>query len=266
MKSFPRMTAHTGCMGTPDNTLQSIETGLSYGADILEEDVLVTADGILVLSHDDHVHLADGTERWISQMSYEQLRILDIKAHNGAQGETIRILPLDALLPYLQESGVQMNLDLKSDACVEPIAAWIEKNQLLEQVFLSGCETDRAGLVQRVNPHLRKLLNVDPAAFMTDAPYIEVVHHICRDAAASACFGLNLNYRVVKPELLPIADGYGLDVCIWTVNELDEMKHFIQMGVQSMTTRNIADLVQIKTERQESIVNTNYPTDVETQH
>lgn len=250
MNTFPRMTAHTGCMGTPDNTRKSIETGLSYGADILEEDVLVTADGILVLSHDDHVHLADGTERWISQMSYEQMRVLDIKAHNGAPDETLRIVPLDDLLPYLQESSVQMNLDLKSDACVEPVAAWIEKNQLLEQVFLSGCETDRAGFVQRVNPNLRKLLNVDPAVFTTDAAYIEVAHQNCKDAAASACFGLNLNYRVVKPELLPIAAGYGLDVCIWTVNEVEEMKHFIQMGVQSITTRNIADLVQIKTDQQ----------------
>lgn len=113
--------------GHADNTRKSIETGLSYGADILEEDVLVTADGILVLSHDDHVHLADGTERWISQMSYEQMRVLDIKAHNGAPDETLRIVPLDDLLPYLQESSVQMNLDLKSDACVEPVAAWIER-------------------------------------------------------------------------------------------------------------------------------------------
>jgi glycerophosphoryl diester phosphodiesterase len=251
MNSFPRITAHTGCMGTPDNTLQSIETGLNYGADILEEDVLITADGILVLSHDDHVHLSDGTERWISQMSYEQLRVLDVIPHSGAPDETIRILPLDAILPYLQASGVgvQMNLDLKSDACVEPVAAWIEEHQLLEQVFLSGCETERARLVQHVNPRVRKLLNVDPSVFMTDAPYVEVAHQICRDAAGSACFGLNLNYRVVKPELLPIAAEYGLDVCIWTVNELDEMKHFIQMGVQSITTRNLAELVQIKKER-----------------
>lgn len=246
MNSFPRITAHTGSMGTPDNTLQSIETGLKYGVDILEEDVLLTADGILVLSHDDHIQLADGTERWISQMSYEQLRVLDVKPHSGPDDETIRILPLDALLPYLQESGIQMNLDLKSDACVEPVAAWITKNQLLEQVFLSGCETDRATLVQRANPHLRKLLNVDPSVFMTDAPYKEVAHQICRDAAGAACFGLNLNYRVVKPELLPIAAGYGLDVCIWTVNVLEEMQHFIQMGVHSITTRNIADLVQLK--------------------
>ncbi|MDU0200413.1 MULTISPECIES: glycerophosphodiester phosphodiesterase [Paenibacillus] len=250
MNSFPRMTAHTGCMGTPDNTLKSIEAGLSCGADILEEDVLVTADGILVLSHDDNVHLADGTECWISQMSYEQLHKLEVKAHNGAPGETMRILPLDALLPYLQKSGVRMNLDLKSDACVEPISAWIEQNQLLEQAFLSGCEKDRAQLVQRVNPRLRKLLNVDPAVFMTDAPYMEVAHQICKDASASACFGLNLNYRVVAPELLPITAEYGLDVCIWTVNEVEEIKHFIQMGVHSITTRNIATLVQIKTDQQ----------------
>lgn len=245
MISFPRITAHTGCMGTPDNTLTSIETGLRLGADILEEDILITADGILVLSHDDQVFTADGGEYCISQLSFAELSKLDIKAHNGTPDETIRILPLDSLLTYLQGASVRLNLDLKSDACVEPVSLWIEQNQLLEQVFLSGCEIDRAHLVWRVNPRLQKLLNVDAAIFMANS-YTDAAHQICKDAVSAACFGLNLNYRVVQPELLKIAGGYGLDVCIWTVNEEAEMKRFIEMGVHSITTRHVSALIQLK--------------------
>ncbi|NRF94524.1 glycerophosphodiester phosphodiesterase [Paenibacillus frigoriresistens] len=247
MKPFPLITAHTGCMGTPDNTLLSIETGLNLGVDIIEEDILITSDGVLVLSHDDNVHLVSGTECWISQMSYEELSKLDIRAHNGVPGETIRILSLESVLPILKASGKIVNLDLKSDACIEPISNWIEKNRLLEQVILSGCETERAKIVQRVNSRIRKLLNVDAALFLTK-DYEDAAKICCEDAKSAACFGINLNYRVVQTELIQTAASNDLDVYIWTVNEEAQMKHFIEMGVHSITSRNVSALVKLKQE------------------
>lgn len=245
MKTYPLLTAHTGCMGTPDNSLLSIETALLSGADIVEEDILITSDGVLVLSHDDNIYSADGTEYRISQMSYAELSQLDIKAHNGAPGQTIRILSLESVMPLLRASGKIMNLDLKSDACVEPVSRFVEENGLLEQVILSGCETSRAHDVNRTDPRLRKLLNVDTSLFLT-LNEREAVRISCEHALSSNCFGLNVNYRIVGPELLQAAAHHELDVYIWTVNSEDEMKHFMEMGVGSITSRNISALVQVR--------------------
>lgn len=245
MKPFPLITAHTGCMGTADNTLLSIETGLKLGADIIEEDILITLDGVLVLSHDDHIYSIDGTEFRISQTNYTELKKLNIMPHHGADGEVIRILSLDSVLPLMQASGKTMNLDIKSDDCVEPVTRQVEKNGLLGQVILTGCEIDRAKMVQRANPNVRKLLNVETSLFLKQN-YTAAVTSCCEDAKSASCFGLNLNYRVVQPELMEIAAGYGLDVYIWTVNEKEQMKQFIEMGVQSITSRNVEDLVKLK--------------------
>ena len=46
-------TAHTGCMDTDDNSLESIEKGAEYGADIVEFDLNFTADNTPVLCHDE---------------------------------------------------------------------------------------------------------------------------------------------------------------------------------------------------------------------
>ncbi|MNG23164.1 hypothetical protein D3C84_1077370 [compost metagenome] len=46
-----------------------------------------------------------------------------------------------------------------------------------------------------------------------------------------------------------MAASYGLAVYIWTVNEEEDMRHFMEMGVQSITSRNIATLVKVKLER-----------------
>ena len=48
-------TAHTGCVNTKDNSLDSIDAAVQYGADIVEIDLNFTADGQPVLSHDDPV-------------------------------------------------------------------------------------------------------------------------------------------------------------------------------------------------------------------
>ncbi len=245
MKPYPLLTAHTGCMGTPDNSMLSIETAIHSGADIVEEDILITSDGVLVLSHDDNIYAADGTEYRISQMSYAELSQLDIKAHNGAPGETIRILSLETVLPILRASGKTMNLDIKSDACIELVSQFVEKNGLIEKVILSGCETLRAQTVNRTNPRLRKLLNVDTSLFLA-LNEREAARISCEDALSANCFGLNVNYRVVGPELLQAAARHKLDIYIWTVNTEDEMKHFMEMGVQSITSRNISALVQVR--------------------
>lgn len=247
MKPTPLLTAHTGCMGAADNSLLSIETACHSGVDIVEEDILITSDGVLVLSHDDNVQSVDGTEYRISQMTHEELSQLDIKAHHGSPGEIQRILSLESVLPLIQASGKKMNLDIKSDACIEPVSRFVAKHGLIEQVLLSGCMTSRAQYVNSVNPFIRKLLNVDATLFSNEN-YVETATTSCEDARGVNCFGLNVNYRIVKPELLQIAARYELDVYIWTVDTEAEMRHFMEMGVQGITARQISELVRVKKE------------------
>jgi len=225
--------------------MRSIVTALNSGADFVEEDLLITADGVLVLSHDDLVQAADGSTYRISQTSYKELSGLELRAHHGAPGETIRLLSLEELLPVLKDSGMKMNLDLKSDACVEPVASFIVENELMHRIILSGCQTDRAIMVNRVNNDLRKLLNVDSTLFATTA-YSEAVRISCEDANRADCLGINVNYQLVNAEFLQMASRHDLAVYVWTVDEESEMKRFIEWGVQSITSRNISTLLNLR--------------------
>ena len=44
------ITAHSGCMGYPDNSIEAMEAGIAVGANIVEFDLYFTADGTPVLS------------------------------------------------------------------------------------------------------------------------------------------------------------------------------------------------------------------------
>ncbi|TFE26299.1 glycerophosphodiester phosphodiesterase [Cohnella luojiensis] len=237
MKSFPLITAHTGCMDTPTNSLLSIETGISYGADIIEDDIHVTRDGILVLSHDDTVRLENGTESRISGMTFNELR----------DGVSTLIPTLEQALELVRNAGKIMNLDLKTDLCIAPVSDLVERLGLHDQVFLTGCEYESARKAQEHNPRLFKLLNADVRIFKT-LSYTDAIRKTCDHARSAGCLGLNMPYQLVQPPLLEIAADYSLPVYIWTVNEEGQIKRFAEMGVRSITTKNVAAAARVKRE------------------
>ena len=67
----------------PENTLECISKGISAGADWIEIDVHLSADGKLVVCHDASVDRTTNGKGWISQMSYEEIRKLKVKDNNG---------------------------------------------------------------------------------------------------------------------------------------------------------------------------------------
>ena len=245
-RPFPKMTAHSGCMDLPDNTIASAAMGLKLGADIIEDDIRITRDGILVLAHDDKIHDSQGKEDFlISKMNYSELCELDIHTHHGVEGQTIRLAKLESLLQLMKASGKMLNLDLKVDECIQPVSYMVEYYQMLDKVILSGCGAERALKVNQANPRLQKLLNAEIDLFLT-LEYQTAVEITCEHALTAGCFGINIEYRLVRPELLAAASMRNLPIWVWTVNDVAEMHRLVDMGVYSITSRNIAALAELK--------------------
>ena len=79
VKSLPdgfTVTAHTGCEGTRDNSLESISAGYAAGADIVEFDLRFDAEGKGILSHDEDEKNPVTLEAALEAVaSYESLRV-----------------------------------------------------------------------------------------------------------------------------------------------------------------------------------------------
>jgi glycerophosphoryl diester phosphodiesterase len=234
VKPFPLITAHSGCMNQPDNTLVSAETGLKLGADVVEDDIRITKDGVLVLAHDDIVHLPDGAGYSISAKTYGELCEMNI-----------HLATMEEFLLLMKPTRKIANLDLKEDECIQAVSDLVLKYGMLDQVFLSGCEIDRAMKAKEINPMLRRLLNAHSPLFLT-LDYKEAVEITCNDALAADCWGINIHYRLVRPELIEAANIRNLPLLVWTVNDEAEMKHMAEMGIYSITTRNVEALVNLK--------------------
>ncbi|MBU0550971.1 hypothetical protein KKF91_02220 [Myxococcota bacterium] len=130
----------------PENTLLSARAALAAGADGMEIDVLRSADGVIVLRHDDHLHLRDpnGLPKTdcigqVSQLDWAHLR--DCRALSGAPWGFSS--PLDRLEDLLRLEMRRLVLDVKDDYfCLEPeaavrrIAALVHEAQAVDRVVL----------------------------------------------------------------------------------------------------------------------------------
>ncbi|MGC5772813.1 glycerophosphodiester phosphodiesterase [Paenibacillus pabuli] len=237
MNNFPLITAHTGCMGHPDHSFESLQAALTLGADIYEDDIQLTRDGVPVLAHDDDIALADGSRGSLAEMTLKEL--------NASMSAPIPTL--QDVLEQIRQAGKIMNLDIKTDSALEPVSVLVERMGMAEMVFLSGCEYGMAVKAGWYAPHIRRLLNVNIQSFES-LRYDEAMFQACAEGREADCFGLNVPYQVVRPELVEAVRRYGLDLYVWTVREADDMRRLAQWGVNSITTRDPGKLIAVRGE------------------
>lgn len=200
-------TAHTGCLNTPDNTLESIEVGINCGADIFEIDLNFDAEGTPVLSHD------------------------------SPQGSN-NLLFDDALSAVSQSDSIRINIDIKSTANLEEMERIIEKHGLTDRVFLTGVDKrfmdDVMNRCHLVSYYLNYNVSED-----TD------INEVVQKTLDTRSIGLNTNYSFVTEELVELVHKNNLLISVWTVNNTEDMIKFINMGVDNITTRNPDKLLEL---------------------
>ena len=78
----PQIFAHRGASAyRPENTLPAFRLAGALGADVLEFDVRLSADGRVVVFHDDDLERVTGVKGPVSGRTYAQLRLLDAAAN-----------------------------------------------------------------------------------------------------------------------------------------------------------------------------------------
>jgi len=106
--------AHRGLSaGFPENTLAAFRNAIDGGVDAIELDNRRTADGEIVVLHDETVdRTTDGRGR-LSDVTLQELRALDAGRHAGDRFAGERVPTYQEVLQLTQESGVGLLLDIK---------------------------------------------------------------------------------------------------------------------------------------------------------
>lgn len=112
-----QVVAHRGSSAAlPEHTLAAYRRALAEGADAVECDVRVTADGQLVCVHDRTIErVSDGGRRVVSALTLEQLRAYDFGSwKHPEQPEPQPVLTLESLLELVADAGRRVDLAIET--------------------------------------------------------------------------------------------------------------------------------------------------------
>lgn len=232
----PLITAHTGCEDSPENTVASILRGLEAGADIIEIDIRSTADGRIILMHDEGFHTRSSEYLRVHELPLQRIRSLHESGEVLHLSRDAKITVLEDALEVATDRKCILNLDLKDDLSVELMCRLLEDHGLTDSVVISGCDSHRAARVKEYCRGAQVLLNVKniPPAELEN--YGDFMEKICSDAISGGYGGLNIDYRLCRQELIRYARLRYLPVAVWTIDDAEEMNRMIRMGVYSITT------------------------------
>ncbi|HEY9762763.1 MAG TPA: glycerophosphodiester phosphodiesterase family protein, partial [Trichocoleus sp.] len=138
MPNRPLITAHRGSSAlAPENTLASLLQAVAEGADFAEVDVQSTADGELVLFHDDDLQRICGDPRPMRELTYAEISQLDVGCWLSPQFAGERVPRLADAIALAQQSNLRLNLELKAARPCPNFA-----HQVVQQVNALGFAQD----------------------------------------------------------------------------------------------------------------------------
>ena len=137
--------AHRGAHdGVPENTLAAYQRAIDLGCDFVEIDVRTTRDGVLVSIHNSTIdaYTADGRKGVVAEMSFEELRKIDIGSRVDTKWSQERIPTVSEILK-LCKGRIGVYLDVK-DASIESLATLVKQYDCeLDMLwYISGSRID----------------------------------------------------------------------------------------------------------------------------
>jgi glycerophosphoryl diester phosphodiesterase len=234
--------AHRGASSdAPENTVAAVALAWEQGADAVEADFRLTRDGQIVAIHDDSTVRQTGIDLRIREHSLDELRQLDFGGWKAAQFRGERIATLVETLATVPQ-GKRFYIDIKCGAeIVGPLAATVDAAGIDEERIVPICFS--ASVLTAARQVLPRSPNYLVVEFLRD-PHTGVwfpdADAMLAEAVAAELTGLDLMAARVDSELANAVRKAGLDLCVWTVDSLDEAWRLIDLGVRRITTNRPA--------------------------
>ncbi len=112
----PIIVGHGGALGlAPENGLEGMRLAIKYGVDQIEVDLRLTADGVVVLRHDDTILDERGKIQSISLMSYKELKAREPD-----------LLTLDAAITFVKRRA-RLMLEIKDHSATAATIDMVDK-------------------------------------------------------------------------------------------------------------------------------------------
>ena len=259
-----------GAFEAPSSTLYAIERAAELGATGIELDVHATADGVLVICHDQTVDRTTDGSGSIATLTAAELARLDnaywfvpgAGALTGCAPEdypyrgqapkdpAFGVAPLATVLDLLDDyPGVALNLDIKTTAPVvasyeEALADLIRSRGYQERTIVASFLDVATERFRALAPDVATSAGSQAVAELWQAVHRgelprEPPYQVLQVPLRSG------DLMVVDEQFVQIAHQLGLAVHVWTINDPKDMADLVDLGVDGIMTDRPSVLVDL---------------------
>jgi glycerophosphoryl diester phosphodiesterase len=247
----PAKLAHRGMGPTrplgafPENSLSAFRAGIDAGADGVELDVELTADGQLLVMHDDTLDRTTMCAGCVNAYTLDEARACILcdghgrptDQHPPSLAEVYAALPPTAL--------VNVELKVFGDGCVTPSSdaaalarvavAEVKRLGAERRTIFSSFEAAAVAAVKAADPQLYAALLIGGLR-----------PGLIDEVAALGLDAVHPFFTGVTSEFIAGARAAGLQVNVWTVNGRDNLRAMLELGVDGIITDEPGVLADLK--------------------
>ncbi|WP_044440678.1 inositol monophosphatase family protein [Agreia bicolorata] len=209
-----------------ENTLEAIRSAIVAGADTIEIDVRLTRDGEVVLLHD-----ATLNRLWGIDANIADLTLAEVEKLGGGE---LRIPLLRDALHLMHGETPLLLIDMDSS---EPAAA-------AHRVVATSGSTARVAWCGHIDA--MKMIRRRDAAAEIWMPWGEASAPTALDLAELRPAFVNLPHVYVGRALVAAIHSLGVRVSCWTVDDTEQMAWLLSIGVDSITSNQLALLLCLR--------------------
>ncbi|WP_199432119.1 glycerophosphodiester phosphodiesterase [Qaidamihabitans albus] len=230
---LPRAFAHRGWhladLEGMENSLPAFQRAVAEGFRYVETDVHATSDGVVVVHHDGLLdRTTDGTGP-IARQRWDTVRRAKVR------GKT-PVCRLEDVLEELPEAF--FNIDVKADSAVEPFVRTIERLGAVDRVAAAAFSDARLARLRKLaGPRLMTSLGPRSAAILWANGWLPFLRLGFLSRGAMAQVPVRQGpMTIVDKGFLRSARNAGVEVHTWTINDPDQMRSLLDLGVDGIVT------------------------------
>jgi glycerophosphoryl diester phosphodiesterase/2-polyprenyl-3-methyl-5-hydroxy-6-metoxy-1,4-benzoquinol methylase len=248
MYEKPLVIARTGDVeNAPENTLPAFESAISRGADGVECDVHLSADGELVVHHFYNLGTTDNGEGLVCEHTLAELKALDSGGWFSEQcaGES---KPTLSEVFGLCKDRTRLEVDLKdsSAAFLHKVVREVQRYDLGGDVELTTAHYPLLGQVKKLNPELRTgTFFYEPPDWM---PVRLAQRHTLDWAGLLGIAVVHLNIALITTDFVDELHRRGFGVHGSNLDSTEQIQRGLDLGVDSFSTGHLGMALRLRDE------------------
>ena len=231
--------AHRGASSqAPENTLAAFDLAVRQGADGIELDVHLTADKVVVVTHDESCRRAAGEDGLIGGMTLAELRRLDFgRIMPGFSRQQIPTLA--DVFDLIRPTGLTINIELKNSVTLYPGL----EQQVLDLAVAGGMQ-DRVCLSSFNHYSMaaaRRIIRERALAIPCGLLYSSLIYRPWDYARMLDAAAIHPMYNsLLIPGLAGQCREAGIAVNVWTIDLPEHLNRVMGMDLDAIIT-NVPD-------------------------